>query len=294
MRIGIVGAENSHTVRVAHTLNIDKVCGRARVVMVWGETAALATQAAKDGRIPKIVRKPEEMIGHIDGVMIDHRHAKYHIPAATPFVEAGIPTFVDKPFSWTVAEGWKFLQLAKKKKVPVTTFSIIPEQQAFKSDLLKQIRRAGRITTIHTAGPCDLKSKYGGVFFYGIHQVDAILRAFGSGIESVQVIKAGRGNPNAVAVMHYRNGGPIVTMECIVEGQFGFTFRAIGTKGSVDFTHKNDANPYLNGVKKFLKMFRTGKQPHSAAEMLEPVAVLAAMNKSATSGKRVRVGKLPC
>jgi predicted dehydrogenase len=294
VRIGIVGAENSHCAAVARTLNVDRACRGARVVAVWGETRAFAEKAAEAGQIPEIVRRPEEMIGKIDGVMVDHRHAKYHIPAATPFVEAGVPAFVDKPFSWTVAEGWKLLQLAHAKGVPVTSFSVLPEQASFKKDLRKQVRAAAPITSIATSGPCDLKSKYGGIFFYGIHQVDAILKAFGPGIGRVQVLKAGRGNPNAVAVMAYREGGPIVSMACIASGKGGFTFRAAGTKGTVDYVHASDPNPYLTGVRKFVRMFRTGKEPHTPAEMLETIAVLEALAKSVRTGKRVGVRPLPC
>jgi len=294
MRIGIVGAENSHCAAVARTLNVDKACGRARVVAVWGETRAFAEKAAEASQIPEIVRRPEDMIGRIDGVMVDHRHAKHHIPAATPFVEAGIPAFVDKPFSWTVAEGWKLIQLARTKGVPVTSFSVLPEQASFKKDLLPQVRAAGRITAVMTSGSCDLKSKYGGVFFYGIHQVDAILKAFGPGIGSVEVVKATRGNPNAVAVMTYRNGGPVVSMTCVAEGKRGFTFSAVGTKGSVDHAQSFDPNPYLTGVRKFVKMFRTGKEPHTASEILETIAVLEALARSVRTGKRVSVRKLPC
>ena len=46
MNLGIVGAENSHTVAIARTLNIDKSVRGARVTHVWGETRALARRAA--------------------------------------------------------------------------------------------------------------------------------------------------------------------------------------------------------------------------------------------------------
>ena len=294
MRIGIVGAENSHCGAVAMTMNVDKACGRDRVTMIWGETRAYAEAAAERGQVPEIVRKPEDMIGRIDGAMFDHRHAKYLVPAAMPFVEAGIPCFVDKPFAFSVKEGWNLIQLARKKRVPLTSFSVIPLQAAFQSDFRKQVRAAGQLRSIETSGPCDLKSKWGGVFFYGIHQVDAILKGFGPGIESVQVIKAGRGNPNAVAVMKYRDGGPIVTMHCISAGKSGFNFRAVGEKSQVQYSEQRDPNPYLNGIKTFLRMFRTGKEPYTPAQMLEPVAVLTALQQSVKTGKRVRVAKLPC
>lgn len=289
MKIGIVGAENSHALAVAKTLNIDRACGSCRVSMLWGETRGLAEKTACEGQIPEIVKKPEDMIGRIDGVMIDHRHAKYHIPVADIFVEAGIPAFVDKPFSWTVKEGWALLQKAGKKGVPVTSFSVIPEQTAFQTDLRRQIRSAGEISAIETSGPCDFKSKWGGVFFYGIHQVDSLIKAFGCGVESVQVVKAGRGNPNAVAVLNYGAGGPIVSMNFIAKGKSAFVFRASGSKGMVHYENKYDPNPYLSGVQKFLRMFRTGREPFSGREILEPIAVLEALDRSWKTGKRTKV-----
>lgn len=294
MRIGIVGAENSHCAAVAQTLNVRKSCGSARVVAVWGETKALAEKAAADGQIPLIVRRPEEMIGKIDGVMVDHRHAKYHVPFTWPFIEAKIPAFVDKPFSFTVAEGWKLIQFARRKGVPVTSYSSVPEQESFEKGFMGQIRQAGAIRTIDTWGHCDVKSKWGGVFFYGIHQVEGILKAFGPGIAAVQAVKAGRGNGNVAAVMTYGNGGPIVTTNLVAEGKCDFVFRAVGVKASVDYTWLPDADSYLPGTRAFLKMFRTGKMPKTPAQLLEPIAVLEALAKSIRTGRAVRVAKLPC
>ena len=78
------------------------------------------------------------------------------------------------------------------------------------------------------------------------------------------------------------------------DARAGFTFRAVGMKGSVDYAQRSDANPYLTGIRKFLRMFRTGREPHTAAEILEPIAVLEALAKAIKAGKRVRVTKLPC
>jgi len=293
MKIGIVGAENSHTVAVAKTLNIDKACGSARVAMVWGETREAAEKAAQEGQIPEIVRRPEDMIGRIDGVMIDHRHAKYHVPAAIPFVEAGIPSFVDKPFSYTVEEGAMLLKLARKKGAPITSYSVLAEQTGYRKDFLKQIRSLGRIMAIESSGPGDFRSKWGGVFFYGVHQVDTILKAFGPGIEKVQAFRASSGNPCGAAVLSYSGGGPIVTMHLVSGGKCGFTFRAFGTKGVVHYENKFDPNMYLTGIKKFLNMFRTGKEPFTAREILEPIAILEALARSFRLGKAVRVEKVP-
>ncbi|MBN1671227.1 MAG: Gfo/Idh/MocA family oxidoreductase [Kiritimatiellae bacterium] len=295
MKIGIVGAENSHCAAVASLMNVEKACGSARVVAVWGETKAFAKRAAERAQIPEIVDRPEDMIGKIDGVMVDHRHAKYHIPAVTPFIEAKIPAFVDKPFSYTLREGVALLELAKKKKVPVTSFSSVPEGESFKKDLMQQIRAAGKLAFISAAGPADYKSKYGGISFYGIHMVDALLKCFGPGIETVQVLKGGRGSPDSLAVLRYRDGGPLVSMACAASVKTGWTFKAIGAKGNVDFVpQKSGGSPYLASTRKWLNMMKTGKEPFTAAQILEPIAVLEALDKSIRrGGKPVRVAPIP-
>ena len=98
INIGIVGAENSHTVAIARILNIEKKVPGFRLTTVWGESRRFAIDASTRGEIPNIVRDPSEMIGEVDAAIVDHRHAKYHLPAVAPLLEAKIPLFVDKPF----------------------------------------------------------------------------------------------------------------------------------------------------------------------------------------------------
>ncbi|HIG17134.1 MAG TPA: hypothetical protein EYQ31_07495 [Candidatus Handelsmanbacteria bacterium] len=76
LRIGMVGAENSHTAAIAKVLNIDEKIRGVRATHVWGETAAFAKAAAEKGQIPTIVRKPEEMMGEVDAIVVDHRHQR--------------------------------------------------------------------------------------------------------------------------------------------------------------------------------------------------------------------------
>jgi hypothetical protein len=68
---------------------------------------------------------------------------------------------------------------------------------------------------------------------------------------------------------------------------------AISTdKGVVAHKVNSDADPYLAGIKRFVKMFKTGQEPYSHSRILAPVAVLEAMEKSVTSGKIEKVAKV--
>ncbi len=184
IRIGIVGAENTHSYSVAATLNINKAVPGAAVVAIWGETDEFAKTAAKKGQIPLIVKKPTDMIGQVDAIMVDHRHAKLHLPAAEAFLEKKLPLFIDKPFSYRLAEGKAFLAKARKLGVPVTSFSAIPHQQSF-ATMMQKVRKAGEVRAVSSIGPADIKSPWGGIFFYGVHQVDMLIEAFGPEIVAV-------------------------------------------------------------------------------------------------------------
>jgi predicted dehydrogenase len=280
MQIGIIGAENSHTVHIAKEINVNNNVPGFSVDYVWGETDELAKKAAADGNIPTIVSDPKEMLGKIDAVIVDHRHPKYHLDAVRPFTEQGVPTFVDKPFCYDSTKGAEFLKMAREKGTPVTSFSVLSHQQTF-HQFTDEMKALGAIAAGTTYGPCDLYSEHGGVFFYGIHQVDMALHAFGYDVERVQVAKADDGH--AVGLLFYASG-TMVSMHFVKAGVKGF---AIGAAGSDGYLHKAitmDEHPYLTGIKTFTDMFTTGKEPVSHEDILAPIKVLEALDRSLKTG----------
>jgi predicted dehydrogenase len=285
MNIGIVGAENSHTAAIAKVINVDKRVRGFRVTHVWGETRTFAEKAAEAGEIPNIVGAPEDLVGQVDAAVVDHRHGKEHLPAAAPLLEAKVPLFIDKPFCYRKAAGKRFLDRAEELGVPVCSFSTLPKQDAFKA-VEKRVRSLGEIYSVVATGRCDIKSKYGGIFFYGIHQVDMILRLLGYDMAYAEVVR-GPGK-NHAATLSFK-GGTMAAMNLIDGGPAAFHLSVIGEKGRVDEPIVMDESPYLNGVREFCKMFRTGESPETRETMLGPVAALEAMEKSVAKPGRVRV-----
>lgn len=286
LTFGIIGAENSHCAAIAKLCNVDKKLN-ARVGCVWGESKKYAKAAAESSDIPTIVSDWREMLGQVDGVMIDHRHAKHHYDPARFFIENKVPTFVDKPFTFTLREGKALCRLAKQKKTAVTSFSVIPQEQAFQA-FKKQCKKAGTIVNLSTAGPVDLKSKYGGVFFYGIHQVDAIVEMLGTDADRVHVQPNAKGG---AAIITFKSGAT-ATMQMVNNGNWHFTFTATVDTEVIHYQHQRDDALYLGGAKTFTKMFRTGKMPFSNDRLLAPVAILEAMAKSIKQRKPVKVASL--
>ena len=275
--IGIIGAENSHTAAFGKLFNIDKLFPGVSVKYVWGETENFARIAMKKGNIPNMVNDPNEMLGKIDALIVDHRHGKYHLDAALPFLEEGIPMFIDKPFCYRKEKGEKFLALARKSNTPVTSYSSVANSFST-MDIKRQINKMGKIKRVISYGPIDLESKYGGVFFYGPHLIEPLIYIFDNKVVKVRVNKIDKtGNANMIF-----DDGMMVTIifskknrgwQTFVESDNGF----VEVKPNI-----NKKTPTKSDID-MVNMFRTGKEPRDHKNILHGVAILEALEKSAIS-----------
>ena len=279
IRIGIIGAENSHTVGYGKLFNIDKKFPGVELKYVWGETEEFAKEAMTKGQIPYMVKDPLEMLGKIDALIVDHRHAKYHLKAAEPFVKAGIPTFIDKPFCYTVAEGKEFLEMAREAGTPVSSYSTIAHTDST-FDIVDQIKSLGEFNNIIRNGPADIESPYGGIFFYGVHLVQPLMYMFGEDIKVVKINKYGK---KAGAVLIFESG--LQANLVFNTLHYGWETYVETKKGIVELKSRVQESVPERCYRDMVEMFRTGKEPLSHESILKPIAVLEAMEKSVSSEK---------
>lgn len=278
IRIGVIGAENSHTITYGQIFNRDRKFPGCEVVGVWGETAEFARNASEKGRIPWVVKDPGEFMGRIDALIVDHRHPKYHLEAAWPFVEAGIPTFIDKPFCYRVSEGRKFLAMARAKKTPVTSFSTAARGEEM-TDLKNQLAALPKILHIISAGHCDVDSPYGGVFFYGIHQVERLMAVFD---ESIQRVRVSRKGEDATATLLFSSG--LQATMLLTKGRPPFEFAVVTAQG-VRRLAPASAEESFTPYREIVALFREGKEARSHESLLRGIAILEALERSVTSDR---------
>jgi len=279
VRIGIIGAENSHTVEYGKMFNINKKFPGVEVLYVWGETEEFAKNAAAKAGIPNIIKEPREMMGKIDALIVDHRHAKYHLPAATPFVKAGIPTFIDKPFCYRVSEGKEFLTMAESLKVPVTSYSTVAQSNST-FDIKKQVESMDPINQVVMYGPADINSPYGGIFFYGVHSIQTLMYIFGDDIVKARITRNGN---NASASLAYRNG---MLATIIFESlHYGWEIFAETKEDVIELKSRVEETDPPRCYVDMVNMFRTGKEPRSHESILKCVAILEALEKSVKDEK---------
>ncbi len=287
IRIGIIGAENSHTIGFGKMFNVEKKFPGVEVKYVWGETDEFASRAASKGSIPNIVKDPLEMLGKIDALIVDHRHAKYHLEAATPFIKEGIPSFIDKPFCYRAQEGKEFLELARKHGTPVTSYSTIAHSKAT-MDIKKQVESMGEINHVVRYGPLDMDSEYGGIFFYGVHLLQPLMNMFGEDIEKVKISRQGKkGNASLI----FKNG--LFATLVFKNASYGWETFAETEDGLSELKSRvMESDPEIAYID-MVEMFRTGKEPRSHQSILNCVSVLEALEKSVSSQQWENVIHIP-
>jgi len=286
IKIGIVGSDNSHAIRFSQLTNLPEGINglkikEAKVVAIWGAHRKRTEEVAREGNIPEIVSYPEDMIGKIDAAMVVLRDGSIHYQFSRAFIEAGIPTFIDKPLECSIENARRIIELAKKHHTLITSFSTLRYDETT-IKLQEELKDKGPITTGCIAGPADPRSEYGGIFFYGIHTVELAQEIFGSGARSLVAFEQ---HNNVVVTVKYPDG-KIVSLLLLGNASYVFSVSVYGKKGSAQYTIGQGAN-YYYGMNKFLEMITTGKMPLSFEDLLEPVIMLKAIEVSLRSGKEI-------
>ena len=284
LKLGILDFDTSHAVEFTRRLNhldIDKeqwVEGATVVIGCPGESKLSPeripgyAEAMKKLGV-KLVDKPEDMIGKVDAVLVEAVDGSVHWERAKPFLDAGVPCFVDKPFACSVADAKKLIALAEKKKLPIFSSSSLrfaPELVEYKKD-----DKRGKLLGCMVYGPASEHERNPGLFHYGIHAVEMLFALMGPGCTRVTSTKT----KDADVVTGTWKDGRTATVRGIRSGKADFGFVAFGEK-AVTAVPVGAKFIYRELLKKVVETFATGKPPLDIAETLEIVAFIEAANKS--------------
>ncbi len=279
--IGIIGAENSHSIHFGKMFNVERAFPGFEVKYIWGEKDEFAQTTKEKGSIPIIVKDPKEMMGKIDALIVDHRRGDMHLEAATPFVKAGVPTFIDKPFCFSSEAAKKFLKMAEDVGTPVTSYSSIAHSFATE-DMRKQVDEIKGINQITCYGKADLNSIYGGIYFYGVHMVEPLIYLFDEKVVSARINKNEKDNLNSTASLVFEDG--MMATLIITSKKYGWQTFIETNEGIVELKSRVEKVEPDKAYVDMVKMFETGVEPRSHENIIHGIAVLEALYKSSSSG----------
>ena len=181
-RIGILGSENSHAMAFSKMFNgidknyegeFDDMC----VVGTFGTDDASNKALIEQAGVQFIADKPEDLLGHVDAVMVTARDGKYHAEYAHPFLEAGLPAFIDKPFTVGLDKADELLTAARESGALLcggSSLKYLDEMNA-----LARFRQSKTVVGGNVTAPINMVNPYGGFYFYAQHLVEMVCEIFG-------------------------------------------------------------------------------------------------------------------
>jgi len=285
LRLGIYGTENSHAIQACDCFNVRKTIPAVQVAVLCpgpGDTLAHCREIAKNGMVPTVVEKFEQMLEMVDAVIIMNRHGKYHTAPARLALSRHIATFVDKPLTCSVSEAQELIDLAHLTGTWLSSWSTLWHTSSFKTFVENARRELGPLQIGAAAGPCDLDSEYGGIFFYGVHTVEMALQGFGYDVKTLSAMRSAYG---AVATLSLASG-TLVTLHFIKP--YVFQMLAHGEKGS-KYQVIDMSDGYDQGFQAMIEGIRSGVNPLTPEQLIKPVQVLAALEQALTTGLAVTI-----
>jgi len=250
MQIGLIGAENSHTLQFCNSFNRDNISPGNRITHVFGDDSAeaAANLAATYGLT--ICDTESSLLAACDAVIITYRCGHLHHAPAMRALAAGKFVFNDKPFAVTPAEAEEITAYAAAHNPRLTGGSILksmPELAAVKANL-----HAG--DTVVISYGADPASPYDGFWFYGIHSVEICLTLFGADYKSVSAM---HDQGAVIATVAYADRQcVIVTRPDIYDLRIAVTGR-----GHSEFLDFPNIRPETSAAE-FAQMLETGTPPH--------------------------------
>lgn len=269
--VGIVGIENSHATEIVRFLNADAAEVPVRITALVAGEPERTRELADLGGIERVVDDAAALLGTVDALIVTARDGADHRALAVPFLEAGVPVWVDKPLAATVADADAILAAAERGRALVTSSSTL-RWLAETAALTTEAARVGEVQAVTVTGPADPDSPYSGIFFYGIHIADLAQALRPGTAEDVEV----RFLPAGI-VVRSRVGGVPVTLEFVrPDGDRQVPFRAtvVGRHGIASREIPIGPGYVRPGVRAFAGMLETGELPVPASEMRAPIAVL--------------------
>ena len=285
-RIGIIGSENSHARAFAKVFAGEPDFQDMKVVAVCGNEGRDKSEQVQEFFPEAVITdRPEEMLGLVDAVMITSRDGKLHYPYAKPFLEAGIPMFMDKPFTVDPSEAVAMVALAKEKGVSLcggSSLKCCPDIV----NMAKTRRALGEnLISGYLSAPLQPDSPYSGFYFYASHLVEMCLAVFGWEPEAVT---ARNRDGQVTAIFHYANFDAVCAY---TPGCGRYFVQLTGKKDVLEAKEIDLAPAYRLEAEEFVEMVRTGRMPYGYEQLMEPVFCMNAIEKSYQTGETVRIAR---
>jgi len=220
------------------------------ITHVWADDLDEAKKISNATYIENTVTRPEDMLEHIDGLLLARDDAQNHLYLAKPFLEAGLPVYIDKPVALSLRD---FDDLHTLQKRPNQIFTCSALRYA-KEMLLtnEQRQKLGDISYIEGTVP-----KYWET--YAMHIIDPITTIVGAE-KAPKRLFTGPFLDNGRFLSYRYDNGPEVHLRAVGDKiNLPISLRIIGTLSETTLVFEDS----FRAFKAALDAFTTGVRNNS-------------------------------
>ncbi len=253
----------------------------ASVTHVWTDDPSDAPKVAAAARIPNVVRSPKEVIGQVDAVIVATDKGHEHVDRCRPFVEAGLPMFVDKPLVDNEPDLRTFVRWVRAGGRIMSSSCMRYCKEFAPYRLSTHNLGALRLASITTCKSWER---------YGIHAMEGVYSIIGPGFETVRNI--GTRDRNIIHLKHRCGADVIVAATDDMYGGFG-CLQLIGTAGHAEAAFSDTFYSFRSQLAAFVENLTTGNAPFPFEQTVELMKIIIAGIVSRNeSGREIALGEI--
>lgn len=282
-KIAILGCENIHADAFISIVKEKKAVSDVEFIGVYSDEPEAMQKLNEKWGVP-MMKRYNELVGRVDGIMITARHGDNHYKYAKPYIDDGIPMFIDKPITVSEEDALAFMHELKSKGIKAVGGSgcvYMPEITDIREKL--DSGELGKILGGFFRGPINPVNNYGGFFFYTQHVAQVMCYLLGYYPKSVKAYVNGK---VTTVVVRYEDYDAVMEY---VEGSGLYYAEVSCQKAYVGETCPVNEDIYIPEFMHYYDIL-TGKEQNQCYEQLiAPVFVLNAIKRSINSGEEESV-----
>lgn len=250
-----------------HKFPEDGLSHLGQVTHVWTQDRASSEHIAAAAKIAYVVDEPGDMIGHIDAVLLARDDAENHYEMALPYIQAGLPIFIDKPLALSVSDAKAIIDAEQYKGQVFTCSSLRYAKEMELTETEKE-----QIGKIHYIEGSVMKKWE----TYAIHVIEPLVAQM-PGRGAFLGVKDVKKNGTRQVLVEWENLSAYIKVTGSLPAPIQLSF--FGDKGSVDKKFFNSYDCFKTSLEKFVHVASGEQENIAREETLEMIKIIESVLK---------------
>ncbi|WLR96187.1 Gfo/Idh/MocA family oxidoreductase [Shinella sumterensis] len=236
-----------------------------KVTHIWTEDRSVSERVAAASLIPNIVDSSIDMIGAVDGILLARDDAEQHFRFAAPFLRAGLPVYIDKPFALSLQEASR-LMATRTFQGQIYSCSALRYAKEL-SLTASELAAIGMVRHIIATVPKDWDR-------YAIHALEPALMLIPDRGRAVAFRKSSIGRASSLAVEYA--SGACLTIHALGAVAAPISLKVIGHAGWRELVFQDSFSAFKSALETFKTSIEMRQSPISDDFLLEVAELLEA------------------